>query len=94
MARNESARCAPPRISGRTIASDSSRAASRVDGVELRVTEIVAPGQVFMPFHYVEANSNRVTQSAYDPISREPNFKQCAVSVIKTESSGARRWKD
>jgi assimilatory nitrate reductase catalytic subunit len=68
-------------------------ARSRVDGVELRVTEIVAPGQVFMPFHYVETNSNRVTQSAYDPISREPNFKQCAVKVIKTEGSGARRWK-
>jgi assimilatory nitrate reductase catalytic subunit len=65
---------------------------SRVDGVELRVTEIVAPGQVFMPFHYVEANSNRVTQSAYDPISREPNFKQCAVKVMKTEV-GARKWK-
>jgi len=65
---------------------------SQVDGVELRVTEIVAPGQVFMPFHYVEANSNRVTQSAYDPISREPNFKQCAVKVTKTET-GAKRWK-
>jgi assimilatory nitrate reductase catalytic subunit len=63
-----------------------------VDGVELRVTEIVAPGQVFMPFHYVETNSNRVTQSAYDPISREPNFKQCAVNVVKTESlAGGRR---
>lgn len=68
-------------------------ARSRVDGVELRVTEIVAPGQVFMPFHYVEANSNRVTQSAYDPISREPNFKQCAVKVIETPTSGARKWK-
>jgi assimilatory nitrate reductase catalytic subunit len=68
-------------------------ARSRVDGVELRVTEIVAPGQVFMPFHYVEANSNRVTQSAYDPVSREPNFKQCAVKVIKTEAAGVSRWK-
>jgi assimilatory nitrate reductase catalytic subunit len=54
---------------------------SRVRGVELRVTEIVAPGQVFMPFHYVETNSNLVTQSAFDPISREPNYKQCAVRV-------------
>jgi anaerobic selenocysteine-containing dehydrogenase len=61
---------------------------SQVDGVELRVTEIVAPGQVFMPFHFVETNSNRVTQSAYDPISREPNFKQCAVRVEKTEKGG------
>lgn len=57
---------------------------NRVGGVELRITEIVAPGQVFMPFHYVETNSNRVTQSAFDPISREPNYKQCAVRVEKT----------
>jgi assimilatory nitrate reductase catalytic subunit len=57
---------------------------NRVDGIELRVTEIVAPGQVFMPFHFVETNSNLVTQSAYDPISREPNYKQCAVRVERT----------
>jgi assimilatory nitrate reductase catalytic subunit len=56
----------------------------RVRGVELRITEIVASGQVFMPFHYAEANSNLATQSAFDPISREPNYKQCAVSVEKT----------
>jgi len=57
---------------------------SRVRGVELRVTEIVSPGQVFMPFHYVETNSNLVTQSAFDPISREPNYKQCAVRVQRS----------
>jgi anaerobic selenocysteine-containing dehydrogenase len=57
---------------------------SRVDGIELRVTEIVGPGQVFMPFHYEETNSNLVTQSAFDPVSREPNYKQCAVRVEKT----------
>ncbi|MBV8847664.1 MAG: nitrate reductase [Bryobacterales bacterium] len=59
----------------------------RVRGVELRLTEIIAPGQVFMPFHYAETNVNEVTQSAFDPISREPNYKQCAVRV---ERSGAR----
>lgn len=57
-----------------------------VHGVELRLTEIIAPGQVFMPFHYFETNVNEVTQSAFDPISREPNYKQCAVRV---ERSGA-----
>jgi assimilatory nitrate reductase catalytic subunit len=43
----------------------------------------------------VETNSNCVTQSAYDPISREPNFKQSAVKVVKTEAadSGMNRWK-
>jgi assimilatory nitrate reductase catalytic subunit len=57
----------------------------RVRDVELRVTEIVAPGQVFMPFHYAEANANQVTQSAFDPISREPNYKQCAVRIEKAQ---------
>jgi anaerobic selenocysteine-containing dehydrogenase len=55
----------------------------RVAGVELRLTEIIGPGQVFLPFHFVETNANRVTQSAFDPISREPNYKQCAVRVEK-----------
>jgi len=56
----------------------------RVRAVELRLTEITAPGQVFMPFHYFETNVNEVTQSAFDPISREPNYKQSAVRVERT----------
>jgi assimilatory nitrate reductase catalytic subunit len=56
----------------------------RVRGVELRLTEITAPGQVFLPFHYFETNANEVTQSAFDPVSREPNYKQCAVRVERT----------
>lgn len=56
----------------------------RVRGVELRLTEIVAPGQVFMPFHFFETNVNEVTQSAFDPISREPNYKQCSVRVERS----------
>ena len=57
----------------------------RARGVELRLTEITAPGQVFMPFHFFETNVNEVTQSAFDPISREPNYKQCAVRVSARE---------
>jgi len=57
---------------------------NRVAQVELRITGIVAPGQVFMPFHFAEANSNLVTLGAFDPISREPNFKQCAVRVERS----------
>jgi len=56
---------------------------STVRNVELRITGIVAPGQVFMPFHFAETNSNLATLGAFDPISREPNFKQCAVRVEK-----------
>ncbi|MEG9430991.1 molybdopterin oxidoreductase family protein [Terriglobus sp. ADX1] len=57
---------------------------ARVEGIELRITGIVAPGQVFMPFHFAEQNSNLVTLGAFDPISREPNFKQCAVRVERS----------
>ncbi|GGG91909.1 molybdopterin oxidoreductase family protein [Silvibacterium dinghuense] len=57
---------------------------SSVRNVELRITGIVAPGQVFMPFHFAEQNSNLVTLGAFDPISREPNYKQCAVRVERT----------
>jgi predicted molibdopterin-dependent oxidoreductase YjgC len=62
-------------------------ARGRVSRVELRVTEIVAPGQVFLPFHFAETNANQITQSAFDPISREPNYKQCAVRVEKSPAS-------
>jgi len=63
----------------------------RVRGIELRITEIIAPGQVFMPFHFSETNVNEVTQSAFDPISREPNYKQCAVKVERTSLGGTAR---
>ena len=63
----------------------------RVKNLELRITEIVAPGQVFMPFHFVETNANQVTQSAFDPISREPNYKQCAVRVELSSPVDGRR---
>jgi anaerobic selenocysteine-containing dehydrogenase len=54
--------------------------------LELRLTETIAPGQVFVPFHWAEFNANRVTQSAFDPISREPNYKQCAVRVERASA--------
>jgi anaerobic selenocysteine-containing dehydrogenase len=57
----------------------------RLRSVELRLTETVAPGQIFVPFHYPEANANQLTQSAFDPLSREPNYKQSAVRVEHEE---------
>jgi anaerobic selenocysteine-containing dehydrogenase len=57
--------------------------------LELRITETIAPGQVFVPFHWADFNANRVTQSAFDPISREPNYKQCAVRVERANTTGS-----
>ena len=39
------------------------------------------PGEVFIPFHWDERCANRLTDDEFDPISREPNYKQCAVQV-------------
>ncbi|MEW6471954.1 MAG: nitrate reductase [Actinomycetota bacterium] len=62
-----------------------------VDRVVARVTEIVRAGEVFIPFHYDEACANRLTNDEFDPISREPNYKQCVVriEVSQSASSGA-----
>jgi predicted molibdopterin-dependent oxidoreductase YjgC len=45
------------------------------------VTDRVSPGLVFMPFHYVEAPANRLTNPILDPISKIPEFKVATVHV-------------
>lgn len=63
---------------------DRVRVASRrgvVENLLVRVTGIVREGEVFVPFHYDERCANRLTVDEFDPISREPNYKQSAVRV-------------
>lgn len=43
------------------------------------IVATVQPGQVFLPMHYPEVN--RLTLPAYDPHSRQPAYKHCAVTV-------------
>jgi assimilatory nitrate reductase catalytic subunit len=45
------------------------------------VTHNVRPGQVFIPMHYETAN--QLTFPAFDPHSRQPSYKHCAVSVTR-----------
>ncbi|HEX2274505.1 MAG TPA: nitrate reductase [Acidimicrobiales bacterium] len=52
-----------------------------VERITVRVTSVVREGEVFVPFHYDEACVNRLTVGEFDPISREPNYKQSAVRV-------------
>lgn len=37
------------------------------------------PGQIFMPMHYPE--TNLLTASAFDPYSKQPSYKACAVII-------------
>ena len=63
------------------------RVASRRGELEARasITSSVAAGQVFIPMHYPEAN--RLTHPAFDPYSRQPSYKACAVRLDKIRSA-------
>jgi assimilatory nitrate reductase catalytic subunit len=43
------------------------------------LTQAVRPGELFVPMHYAE--TNRLTLAAFDPHSRQPAYKACAVAV-------------
>ena len=52
-----------------------------IERIRARVTTIVRAGEVFIPFHWEDSCANRLTMDEFDPISREPNYKQCAVAI-------------
>ncbi|MEA3057113.1 MAG: hypothetical protein QOD30_2545, partial [Actinomycetota bacterium] len=47
------------------------------------VTPTIAPGQVFLPMHH--PSTNLLTSARFDPHSRQPSYKHCAVSVSRPE---------
>ena len=49
--------------------------------VRARVTAMVIPGVVFMPFHFAEGAANALTNNVLDPESHIPEYKVCAVRV-------------
>jgi assimilatory nitrate reductase catalytic subunit len=53
----------------------------------LLVTPTVQPGQVFLPMH--DPAVNRLTLAAFDPHSRQPAYKACAVRVVRAGPSAS-----
>jgi assimilatory nitrate reductase catalytic subunit len=53
--------------------------------VQAMVTPTIRQGQLFIPMHYEVAN--RLTFSSFDPHSRQPSYKSCAVRVEKLIAS-------
>jgi assimilatory nitrate reductase catalytic subunit len=51
------------------------------------VTHSVRPGEVFMPMHY--DGVNRLTFPSFDPHSRQPAYKACAVKITKKDGGAA-----
>jgi len=45
------------------------------------ITRTVQPGQIFIPMHYDVAN--QLTRADFDPHSRQPSYKHCAVRLEK-----------
>jgi formate dehydrogenase major subunit len=62
---------------------DLVRVVTRRGVVELaaRQDESVPDGVVFIPFAYVEAAANLLTNPALDPFGKIPEFKYCAAKV-------------
>ncbi len=61
---------------------------SQRGSVEARVfvTHSVQPGQVFMPMHYAE--TNQLTHAHFDPYSKQPSYKDCAVRLRSLKEKG------
>jgi formate dehydrogenase major subunit len=64
---------------------DMIRVATRRGAIELaaRQDDAVPDGVVFIPFAYVEAAANLLTNPALDPFGKIPEFKYCAARIDK-----------
>ena len=64
---------------------DLLKISSRRGGIKVKawISDRPAPGVVFVPFHFCEAQVNRLTHAALDPVAKIPEYKVCAVAVEK-----------
>jgi assimilatory nitrate reductase catalytic subunit len=75
-----------PRLAARVGVADGDlvRVTSRRGEMTLpaRVVETIRPDTVFIPYHWPGAEAaNQLTNRAYDPISKMPEFKVAAVRI-------------
>lgn len=65
---------------GDAVVVESERATVRA---RAQVTRAVGAGQVFLPMH--DPTVNRLTFPSFDPLSRQPSYKHCAVEVRRPQ---------
>ena len=51
--------------------------------IKVKVSPETSKGVVFIPFHFDGANANVLTNPAFDPACKMPEFKVCAVNIEK-----------
>jgi formate dehydrogenase alpha subunit len=56
--------------------------------VRAHVGDKVRPGAIWMPFHFLETSTNRLTNDAFDNVTRTAEYKCCAAKVEKAEEAG------
>jgi len=49
----------------------------------IKISDHAVTGTVFIPFHFAQAAANKLTNAALDPISGIPEYKVCAVKLLK-----------
>ena len=64
---------------------DTIKLITRRGSMELpaRVSDVCLPGLIFVPFHYADKLINELTLDAFDPGSKQPEYKICAVKIEK-----------
>jgi anaerobic selenocysteine-containing dehydrogenase len=55
--------------------------------VKAVVGDRTRPGALWMPFHFVDQPTNRITNDAFDNITRTAEYKVCAASVARAPVS-------
>ena len=65
------------------------RVLSRRGEIEIKadISERMERDTIFIPFHFVESAANVLTNPAFDPIAKIPEFKVCAVKIQKMSKS-------
>ncbi|MEW6620188.1 MAG: formate dehydrogenase subunit alpha [bacterium] len=63
---------------GQTVTVSSRRGSIEI---KAKVTDKIAQGTFFIPFHFAESAANVLTNSALDPIAKIPELKVCAVKI-------------
>lgn len=51
--------------------------------IAVKATDKIAKKHVFIPFHFVEAAANILTNDALDPVAKIPEYKVCACKILK-----------
>jgi predicted molibdopterin-dependent oxidoreductase YjgC len=65
------------------------RVSSRRGTIVLRawVTQRTTVGVVFIPMHFAEAAANLLTIDALDPLAKIPEYKACAVRIVRVDDN-------